>query len=102
MKISTKIVAEASRNIILATKYINDINAWTPVWLAFYYPVLRLINLFVHVLKHLTVSSAASDIALMEVIVGQFRRLEFASSGQMSFSFAREIAGLARTAVKKA
>ena len=102
VKISTKIVAEASRNIILATKYIDDINAWTPVWLAFYYPVLGLINLFVHVLKHPTASSAASDIALMEVIVGQFGRLEFASSGQMSFSFAREIAGLARTAVKKA
>jgi len=32
VKVSTGVVAEASRNIILATKYINDIHASTPCW----------------------------------------------------------------------
>ena len=32
INISTTITAEASRNIILATKYMSDIQAWTPVW----------------------------------------------------------------------
>ncbi|TVY34894.1 putative transcriptional regulatory protein [Lachnellula occidentalis] len=99
---STQIVADASRNIILATKYINDIHASTPLWLVFYYPVLGLINLFVHVLKHPTAPSAPSDITLMEVVAGHFARLEFASSGELSFSFARELSSLARLAVKKA
>ncbi|TVY54622.1 putative transcriptional regulatory protein [Lachnellula cervina] len=100
--ISTQIVADASRNIILATKYINDIHASTPLWLAFYYPVLGLINLFVHVLKHPTAPSALSDITLIDVVAGHFARLEFASSGELTFSFARELSGLARLAVKKA
>ncbi|TVY30806.1 putative transcriptional regulatory protein [Lachnellula hyalina] len=100
--ISTQIVADASRNIILAAKYINDINASTPLWLVFYYPVLGLINLFVHVVKHPTAPSAPSDITLMEVVAGHFARLEFASSGELTFSFARELSRLARLAVKKA
>jgi hypothetical protein len=29
---SSEIVAEASRGIILMTRYINDIYAWTPTW----------------------------------------------------------------------
>ncbi|CZR52471.1 uncharacterized protein PAC_02348 [Phialocephala subalpina] len=101
INISTTIIAEASRNIILATKYMNDIQAWTPVWLAFYYPVLGLINLFVHVLKHPAAPSSPSDIALMDVVAGHFARLEFASSGDFTFSLGRELSKLARMAVSK-
>ncbi|PVH76694.1 hypothetical protein DL98DRAFT_464707 [Cadophora sp. DSE1049] len=101
VKISTTIIAEASRNIILATKYMSDIQAWTPVWLAFYYPVLGLINLFVHVLKHPAALSSPSDIALMDVVAGHFARLEFASAGELSFSFGRDLSRLARMAVSK-
>lgn len=32
LNISTKIVADTSRSIILMTKYINDIYAWTTTW----------------------------------------------------------------------
>jgi hypothetical protein len=99
---STEIVAESSRYIILATKYITDIYAWTPVWLVFYFPVLGLINLFVHVLKNPLLPTVQSDIALMDMAAGHFARLEFASFGQLSFSFAREISSLARLAVRKA
>lgn len=102
VKISTEIVAESSRNIILATKYISDIYAFTPVWLAFYFPVLGLINLFVHVLKNPFLPTVQSDIALMDMVAGHFARLEFASSGQLAFSFGREISTLARLAVKNA
>ncbi|KAL5314332.1 hypothetical protein ACEPPN_018758 [Leptodophora sp. 'Broadleaf-Isolate-01'] len=98
---STTITAEASRNIILATKYMSDMQAWTPVWLAFYYPVLGLINLFVHVLKHPAALSSPSDIALMDVVAGHFARLEFESFGELSFSFGRDLARLARMAVSK-
>jgi hypothetical protein len=69
--------------------------------LAFYYPILGLINLFVHVLKHPLLPSVASDTALMDVIGGHFARLEFASSGELAFPFARELSNLARLAVKK-
>lgn len=70
--------------------------------MAFYYPILGLINLFVHVLKHPTSPTALSDISLLEVGAGHFARLEFASSGELSFSFGREISSLARLAVKRA
>ncbi|KAH8812891.1 fungal-specific transcription factor domain-containing protein [Xylogone sp. PMI_703] len=99
---SIEIVAEASRSIILMTKFINDIYAWTPTWMAFYYPVLGLINLFVHVLKHPTASTAQSDVALMDVMAGHFARMEFASSGHISISIARELSNLARLAIKRA
>lgn len=102
IKASTEIVAESSRNIILVTRYISDIYSWTPVWLVFYFPVLGLINLFVHVLKNPLLPTAQSDIALMDMIAGHFARLEFASSGQLVFSFAREVSTLARQAIKNA
>ena len=37
----------------------------------------------------------------MDVVAGHFARLEFASSGELSFSFGRELSKLARMAVSK-
>ena len=70
--------------------------------MAFYYPVLALIILFVHVLKHPTAATAQSDIALMDVMSGHLARMEFASSGQIGISIARDLSGLARLAIKRA
>lgn len=72
------------------------------VRLGFYYPILGLINLFVHVLKHPAAPSVLSDIALLDVMSGHFARMDFASSGQLSFSIARDLSTLARTTVKRA
>lgn len=70
--------------------------------LTFYYPVVGLINLFVHVLKYPALPTTQSDIVLMDIVVGHFARLEFATSGQLAFPFVRELSRLARKAVKKA
>jgi hypothetical protein len=46
--------------------------------------------------------SASNDIALMEVVVGLFGRLEFITSGIAAFTKAREFVRLAQTVVAKA
>jgi hypothetical protein len=43
-----------------------------------------------------------SDLSLMDVVVGHFGYLEFASSSELVFPFAREITSYARDVVKKA
>jgi hypothetical protein len=54
------------------------------------------------VLKYPTAPTAPSDIALLDVVSGHLARIEFASSGQLSFSVARDLSGLARVATKRA
>ncbi|OCL02150.1 hypothetical protein AOQ84DRAFT_349537 [Glonium stellatum] len=98
---STQIVVDASRKIILATKFI-DVNGSWPTWLTFFYPLLGLINLFVYVLKFPGLASTTSDLALMDVVAGHFGFLEFASNSKISFPFTAEITSLARATVKKA
>lgn len=61
-----------------------------------YYPILGVINLFVNTLKTPNDPSAMSDVALMEIIAGNFARLEYASGGQLTITFARELADFAR------
>jgi hypothetical protein len=68
--------------------------------LALFTPLVGLVNLFIYVLKYLTLLTTHSDIALMDVAVGHFGRLEFASS-DLSFTFIREITSLARDQVRK-
>lgn len=53
-------------------------------------------------LKHPAAPSVLSDIALLDVMSGHFARMDFASSGQLSFSIARDLSTLARTTVKQA
>jgi hypothetical protein len=68
--------------------------------LALFTPLVGLINLFIYVLKYPTLPTANSDIALIDVAVGHFGRLEFASS-DLAFPFTRDVASLARDLVRK-
>lgn len=67
-----------------------------------YYPILGLINLFIHVLRSPHVSTVTSDIALLDVVAGHLARLEFASGGKITFSFAREVSRISREAIRNA
>lgn len=119
--LSTKAVVEASRSIILTTKYI-DVDASSPVWLvtpplqalwkgfhrltptrrlAFYYPFVGLINLFIYILRYPEAPTANSDIALMDIVAGHFGQVEFLTASIFSFPFIREITNLASTMVKR-
>jgi hypothetical protein len=119
---SSTIVIEASRNIILATKYI-DINASLPGWYAniqlfntgsrkgltqvsfrllIYYPLVGFLNAFIHVVKNPTLPSTEMDLALMDMIVGHFGHLGFLSDSNMAFAFPRQIAMLTSTVVMNA
>ncbi|KAK5465521.1 hypothetical protein LTS15_002084 [Exophiala xenobiotica] len=68
----------------------------------FYYPMIGLINLFIHILKFPTLPSTRSDIALLEVAAGYFSHMEFITSSELSFPFARDVAALARQTVTRA
>ena len=64
--------------------------------------MIGLINLFIHILKFPTLSSARSDVALLDVIAGHFGHMDFVTSGELSFPFARHVATLARQIVQNA
>lgn len=98
---STKAVAEASRQIILAVQGL-EITSAMPLWLTFFFPLVGLINLFVYILKNPHAPSAASDLSLLDVVVGHFGYLQFISSSQHVFPFPREIAAYARHVVEAA
>lgn len=98
---STKAVADASRQIILAVQGL-EITSAMPLWLTFFFPLVGLINLFVYILKNPLAPSAASDLSLMDVVVGHFGYLQFISSSQHVFPFPREIAAYARHVVETA
>src|SRR5258706_5918724 len=72
----------------------------SPPRLAIYAPLVSLINMFIYVLKYPTLPTTQSDIALMDVAVGHFGRLEFASS-DLAFPCTREMTSLARVMVRK-
>ena len=70
--------------------------------LALNLPMIGLVNLLVHVLQFPSLPSAQSDVALMDVVVGHFGHLEYVTSSELAFPFAREVASLARMTVQKA
>ncbi|KIW99292.1 uncharacterized protein Z519_00955 [Cladophialophora bantiana CBS 173.52] len=94
-------VAESARKIILAIRLINT-NVTTPSWLAFYYPIYAVINLFIYVLKYPTLSTATADLGLLDVCAGHFGYIEFLTSSQVSISLPREAANVASKLVKAA
>jgi hypothetical protein len=123
---TSSMCVEAARSMILLTKYV-DVESYTPAWyvsqlnqffitmpsnncffandisrLIFYYPLTAFIALFTHVISNPVAESASNDIALLEVVVGLFGRLEFITSGIAAFTEAREFVRLARTVVAKA
>lgn len=59
-------------------------------------------NLFIHVIANPEVSSARSDLALLDVAAGYFGQMEFITGSMLSFPFARDIAALARMVVDNA
>ena len=67
----------------------------------FYYPMTGLINLFIHILRFPVLSTAQSDIALLDVVAGHFAHMEFVTSSELNFPFARNVAALARKTVDK-
>lgn len=67
-----------------------------------HFPMHAFMNLFIFVIGNPTLPSARSDLALLDVAAGFFGQLEFVTSSKLRFSFARDIAALARTVVDNA
>ena len=63
--------------------------------------MLGVINLFITILKDPVSLSADSDLALMDMVAGHFAHLEFLTSAEFTYPFAREVAAVARATVKK-
>lgn len=63
-------------------------------------PLYASVNLFVHILQNPECTSAQSNLVLLDIAAGFFARLEFATDGNLSLPFARDIATLARQAVE--
>ncbi|KAL1898524.1 hypothetical protein Sste5346_003428 [Sporothrix stenoceras] len=99
-------IVEAARALVLLTKHL-DVESFTPAWLVFYYPMTALTTLFVHVVAtsstHTTTdaSSTRNDMALMEVVVGFFGRLEYVTSGEAAFTKTAEFVRQARIITKR-
>lgn len=64
--------------------------------------MFALINLFICVLKFPTAPTSNSDLALLDMVAGHFGHMEFITTSELSFPFAREAASLARKVVKTA
>jgi hypothetical protein len=60
------------------------------------------INLFIYILKHPGHPRILSDLALLDIGAGHFAGLEFATDSEISVPFVREVATLARDAIKYA
>jgi hypothetical protein len=70
--------------------------------LSFFGPMYALITLFIYILQAPREPHIQSDLALMDVGVGHFARIQFATASEISFSFAKEMSNLAHEAVEKA
>jgi hypothetical protein len=97
--LSSAAVAAAAPKIILALRSLT-IDVSVPAWLAFYYPMYAHINMFVQILKNPNATSAASDLALLDVCAGHFGHIDFVTSSEISFPFAKESASLAYKVVR--
>jgi hypothetical protein len=64
-----------------------------------HFPMHAFMNLFIFVIGNPTLASVQSDLALLDVAAGYFGQLEFITGSKVRFSFARDIAALARTVV---
>ena len=64
--------------------------------------MMALTHLFIYILRFPHRQSVRSDLSLLDMAAGHWSRIEFISDSELSFSFARELAALARKAVDKA
>ncbi|RVX72408.1 hypothetical protein B0A52_03596 [Exophiala mesophila] len=99
IRISSTVVAEAARKIILAVRLVTTTVA-TPSWLAFYYPIYAHINLFIYMLKFPHLSTTAADLGLLDVCAGHFGHIDYLTSAHISISLPRETATLTSKFIK--
>ncbi|EKG16854.1 hypothetical protein MPH_05957 [Macrophomina phaseolina MS6] len=95
---STELVIKASRDAIQDTKHI-DMDFTSPVWLVFYYPLVGLIHLFVHIVKSPQAPTVQLDLALLDIISGHFARLKYTTSSTIAFPFVKELCRFAEHTV---
>ncbi|OAL46312.1 hypothetical protein IQ07DRAFT_546322 [Pyrenochaeta sp. DS3sAY3a] len=100
ISLSNNRMAEASRSIILLTRSIV-IDSTAPAWLVFYFPMIGMTNLFVHVLKNPLAESSARDIGLLDLAAGYFGYLDYATDSTVAFPFVRDLGNLARLVVTR-
>lgn len=67
--------------------------------LVFYYPLVGLIHLFVHIIKSPSAPTVQYDLALLEDICGHFARLKYSTSSALSFPFLKELCRFAEHTV---
>jgi hypothetical protein len=68
----------------------------------FYYPILAIINLFICILKNPAAETVQSDLAFLDIGAGHFGQVHLLTCSKMSFSFPRDVVGVAQRAVRKA
>ncbi|KAH8650766.1 fungal-specific transcription factor domain-containing protein [Ilyonectria robusta] len=99
-------IAESSRKCVESARQILQqlggitIMPSTPKWLAFFFPLTALIDVFIHVLQNPQESSVESDIVLMRIAAGHFSYLEF-TIPEFSFPLTRDLPNLAQVAVRR-
>ncbi|KAK5203330.1 hypothetical protein LTR41_010973 [Exophiala xenobiotica] len=93
--ISSHAVSKASRCIIETVCQLT-FEGSTPRWMVFQCPMLGVINLFISILKNPRAYEVQGDLSLLDAAAQHFDRLRETSDTQLSFTFAHEIAALAR------
>jgi len=57
--------------------------------------MVGLVNIFLYILKNPSLPITAPDVATLDIVVGHFGHLEVATSSELSYPFAREVAAIA-------
>lgn len=65
-------------------------------------PAAAAVNLFAHIVGHPGAPTSMSDVALLDVAAGHLGHLDFVCASNISSPVSRELANIARTAVKAA
>ncbi|KAF5021355.1 hypothetical protein F66182_6600 [Fusarium sp. NRRL 66182] len=86
----------ASRSVLLLYLTEPSLTSSRLNRLVFYYPLTSLITIFVHTVSNPPSELTDRDIALMEILVGVFGRLEYVTAGQTAFTKTTEFVRLAR------
>ncbi|KIW35508.1 uncharacterized protein PV07_02199 [Cladophialophora immunda] len=90
----------AARSLCLLIQQLK-IEPQTPTWLILYFPIMGVLTLFINVVSNPAAPTAASDIAIMEIVTGTFGRLEFITQGRLALTRIGEFASIARAVVEQ-
>ncbi|ORX96467.1 fungal-specific transcription factor domain-domain-containing protein [Clohesyomyces aquaticus] len=96
---SSSMVFNAARQIILTLRSLQ-VDASTPAWLAFYYPMYAHINVFIYLLGHPSAASASSDLTLLDISAGYYAQVALVTSSEISFTFPRESSAICARVIK--